>query len=63
MNTEAEEEAARFAARHGLEKLRAQDPSLFATLMVRTAVTGRALPREANKEFPPAPLFRPGADH
>lgn len=57
-----EEEAARFASRHGLEALRAQDPALFATAMARAAAAGAGLPRPGSKESLPAPVFRPGGE-
>lgn len=56
----AQEEAAAFAARHGLGALRDAAPERFAELMTQTAKAGAALPRLAEKDSGPASLFRPG---
>jgi hypothetical protein len=52
------EVAACFAARHGLEKLMAQDPTRFAAQMALQARLGAAMPRLPDKESAPAPSFR-----
>jgi hypothetical protein len=49
--------AAQFAARHGLEKLMAQDPRRFAAQMALQARNGAAMPRLPDKESAPAPTF------
>ena len=48
-----------YAARHGLTDLQAVDPAGFAAAFVQTAEAGAAMPRPANKESGPAPIFRP----
>ncbi|GEM_PF-6812753 len=48
-----------YAARHGLTDLRAVDPAGFAAALVQTADAGAAMPRPAEKESGPAPIFRP----
>lgn len=48
-----------YAARHGLTDLRAVDPAGFDAALVQTAEAGAAMPRPADKESGPAPIFRP----
>jgi hypothetical protein len=55
--TDTDQDAARFAARHKLEALRAQDPARFAALLAQVAANGAALPRLPDKEAGPAGLF------
>jgi hypothetical protein len=50
--------AAQFAARHGLEKLMAQDPRRFAAQMALQVHNGATMPRLPDKESAPAPTFR-----
>ena len=48
-----------FAERHGLERLRAADPSGFEAAMIQTEAAGAAMPRPGDKESGPASVFRP----
>jgi hypothetical protein len=52
--------ATEYAASHGLGRLQEADPAAFAAALAQAAEAGAAMPRPADKESGPAPVFRPG---
>ncbi len=47
-----------YAARYGLDRLLAADPDGFAAALTQTTQAGASMPRPADKESGPAPIFR-----